>query len=149
MPLLSRRLSCVGLVLVFAVPAQAQERLPVREWGRRPVAVAALVPSPSLGAIQTSGPRSGRDSLINGTLIGAAIGAVAGMALVYWTSDSEGADQYAYGALAFGGIGAGVGLGVDALLNRSSGVPVGSPRRIAVRTKVSTKTTGVHVTMRW
>ena len=148
MGLRGRRLSCVGLMLVFAVPSQAQERLPVREWGRL-AAITASVPSSSLAA-QTSGARSGRDSLVNGTVIGAAVGAVLGMALVYATSDSElGAEQYSYGALAFGGIGAGVGLGIDALLNRSSGVPVGSPRRIAVKTKVSRQTAGVGVTMRW
>ena len=149
MGLRGRRLSCVGLMLWFAIPAQAQERLPVRESGR-PATISAAVLSPSLGAVQTSKSRSGRDSLINGTVIGAAVGAVLGMALVYATSDSElGAEQYAYGALAFGGLGAGVGLGVDALLNRGSGLAVGSPRRIAVKTKVSRKTTGVHVTMRW
>ena len=149
MGLRGRRLSCVGLMLVFAVPSQAQERLPVREWGRL-AAITASVPSSSLAVAQTSGSLSGRDSLVNGTVIGAAVGAVLGMALVYATSDSElGAEQYSYGALVFGGIGAGVGLGIDALLNRSAGVAVSSPRRIAVKTRVSRKTAGVGVTMRW
>jgi hypothetical protein len=149
MGLRGRWLPCVGLMLLFAAPGQAQQRSPLFESA---LPKAGMGPAPSSNSVtaQASGPQSGRrDSLINGTVIGAAIGAVAGMALVYWTSDSEGADQYAYGALAFGGIGAGVGLGVDALLNRGSGVALGSPRRIAVKTKVSRQASGVHVTMRW
>jgi len=148
MGLRGRWLPCVSLLLLVPLPAQAQEHLPVREWGR-PATVTASVPSSSTWIAQTSGQRSSRDSLLNGTVIGAAIGAVAGMALVYWTSDSEGADQYVYGALVFGGIGAGAGLGLDALLNRSAGVAAGAPRRIAVKTRVSKKATGVHVSMRW
>jgi hypothetical protein len=149
MGLRGRWLPCVGLMLLFAAPAQAQERSPLFEAAHPKAVMGPSLASNPIAA-QASGPKSGRrDSLINGTLIGAAIGAVTGMALVYWTSDSEGADQYAYGALAFGGIGAGVGLGVDALLNRGPGVAVGTPRRIAVKTKVSRKASGVHVTMRW
>ena len=142
-----RQLSCVGLVLLFAVPAQAQERLPVREWSR-PAANTASAPSANPGAFQPSG--SGRDSLVNGTVIGAAVGAALGMGLAYATRDSDlGVDQYSYAALVFGGIGAGIGLGVDALLSRVSSVPVGSPRRIAIKTRVSKKTTGVGITLRW
>jgi hypothetical protein len=149
MRLRGRWLPCVSLMLLFPIQSQAQERTPVREWGR-PAAVTASVPSSSLGVAQASGSRSGRDSLLNGTVIGAAIGAVAGMALVYATSDSElGFEQYSYGALVFGGIGAGVGLGVDALLNRGSNVAAGPPKRIAVKTRVSRKSAGVGVTMRW
>ena len=148
MRLRGRWLPCVSLLLLLPIPAHAQEHLPVSESGR-PAAVTASVPSSSTWIAQTSAPRSSRDSLLNGTVIGAAIGAAIGMGLVYVTSDSEGADQYVYGALLFGGIGAGAGLGVDALLNRRAVVAVGSPRRIAVKTKVSRKATGVHVTMRW
>ena len=150
MVLRGRLLSCVGLLLLFPVHGQAQSRSPLFERAL-PKAVAAPVSFSRTDVTQASGPKSGRrDSLVNGTVIGAAIGAVAGMALVYVTRDSElDAEQYAYGALAFGGIGAGVGVGVDALLNRGTGVPLGSSRRIAVKTKVSRKTTGVGVTMRW
>ena len=144
-----RWLPCLGLVLLLAIPGQAQERRPVRDW-TLPAAVSAPVASSSVRVTQTSGARSGRDSLVNGTLIGAAVGAAIGMGLVYATRDSElGVEQYSYAALVFGGIGAGVGLGLDALLNRSAAVPLGSSRRIAVRTTMSPKTAGVGVTMRW
>ncbi len=147
MRLRSRWLPCVGLMLLLSIHSQAQERLPLREWSR-PEAFTASVPSSILGAAQTSG--SGRDSLVNGTVIGAAVGAAAGMALAYATRDSElGVEQYSYAALVFGGIGAGVGLGVDALLNRAAKVPVGSPRRIAIKTRVSRKAAGVRVSMNW
>ncbi len=150
MVLRCRLLSCVGLLLLFPVHSQAQSRSPLFERAL-PTTVAGPVSFSTADVTQAAGPRSGRrDSLLNGTLIGAAIGAVTGMALVYATRDSElEAEQYAYGAIAFGGIGAGIGLGVDALLNRGTGVPLGSSRRIAIKTKVSRKTTGVGVTMRW
>ena len=61
-----------------------------------------------------------RDSLLNGALIGGAIGAGIGIAFTHAVRDSDlTAGQYAYGGLVFGAIGAGAGLGVDALLNRS------------------------------
>jgi hypothetical protein len=142
-----RWLSCVAVMLLVPIHSQAHDRLPLRELAR-PAAFTLSVSPSSLGVVQASG--SGRDSLVNGTVIGAAVGAAAGMALAYATRDSElGVEQYSYAALVFGGIGAGVGLGVDALLNRAAKVPVGSPRRIAVSTKVSRKAAGVGVTMRW
>ena len=145
-----RLLSCVGLMLVVPRLCEAQMRVPLLD---RAVAeaVAAAVSSSTPGATQASGPPSGgRDSLLNGTVIGAAVGAALGIALVYATRDSElGAEQYAYGALAFGGIGAGVGLGVDALFDRSSSVVVRSPRRVALNPRVSRKTARVRVVMQW
>ena len=61
-----------------------------------------------------------RDSLLNGALIGGAIGAGIGIAFTHAVRDSDlTTGQYAYGGLVFGAIGAGAGLGVDALLNRS------------------------------
>jgi hypothetical protein len=150
MGLRGRLLSCIGLILLLPIRSQAQGRLPLFEW-TLPKAVTAPVPSASLRATQASGPRSGRrDSLLNGTVIGAAVGAALGIAFAHATRDSElEASQYAYGALIFGGLGAGVGLGVDALLDRGPGVVVNSPRRIALNTRVSRKTAGVRVTMRW
>ena len=150
MVLRGRLLSCVGLLLLFPVHSQAQGRSPLFERAL-PKTVAGPISFPTPEVTQASGPQARRrDSLLNGTVIGAAIGAVAGMALVYATRDSElDAEQYAYGALVFGGIGAGLGLGVDALLNRGSNVAVGSPRRIAVRTRVSRQTAAVRLTMRW
>jgi hypothetical protein len=61
-----------------------------------------------------------RDSLLNGAAIGGAIGVGIGIAFTHAVRDSDlTAGQYAYGGLVFGAIGAGAGLGVDALLNRS------------------------------
>jgi hypothetical protein len=68
------------------------------------------------------GPASAqnRDSLLNGAVIGAAIGAGVGVAFTHATRDSDlTAGQYAYGGLVMGGIGAGIGLGIDAVLHRS------------------------------
>jgi hypothetical protein len=143
-----RLLSCVGLMLVVPILCEAQGRLPLSERAV-PEAVAAAVSSSSLGATQASGS-SGRDSLVNGTVIGLAVGAALGMAFVYATRDSDlGVEQYSYGALIFGGIGAGVGLGIDALFDRNASVVVRSPRRVAFSPRVLRKTAGVRVIMRW
>jgi hypothetical protein len=145
-----RLLSCVGLMLVVPIHCEAQGRLPLLERAL-PKAVTAAVSSSSLGATQASGPRSGgRDSLLNGTVIGLAVGAALGLAFVYAIRDSDlTASQYAYPALIFGGIGAGVGLGIDALFDRSSSVVVRSRRRVALNPRVSRKTGGIRVIMRW
>jgi hypothetical protein len=144
-----RWLPSLGLMLLLPIHSQAQERRPLREW-TAPVAVTSPVAGSRAGAPQTSSGRSGRDSLVNGTVIGAAVGAAIGMGLAYATRDSVlGVEQYSYAALVFGGIGAGVGVGIDALLNRNAGVPIGTSRRLSVKTRMSTKTAGLGVTMRW
>ena len=72
-----------------------------------------------------------RDGLLNGALIGAASGAVAGVAFTHAVRDSELTfSQDARGALIFGAIGAGLGLGIDALLNHVSPWPGVAPRRL-------------------
>jgi hypothetical protein len=149
MGLRGRLLPCVALILLLPTDSHAQGRWSVLDRGLPKAATAPA--SSASGATQASGPRSGpRDSLLNGTVIGATIGAALGIAFVHATRDSElEAAQYAYGALIFGGLGAGVGLGVDALLDRRSGVVVNAPRRLALTTKVSRKTAGVRITMRW
>ena len=90
----------------------------------------------------------GRDSLVNGTLIGAAVGPGAGVILTHAAIDTElGFVEYSYGALAFGAIGAGVGLGIDALLNRASpgpGVKI-RPRRVLIAPTVWRDVAGVVV----
>jgi hypothetical protein len=145
-----RLLSCVGLMLVIPLRCEAQGRLPLLERAL-PEAVTAAGPYSSLRATQASGPRSGgRDSLLNGTVIGFAVGAALGITYAYAVRDSDlDVGQYAYSALIFGGIGAGVGLGIDALFDRNSSVVGGSPRRVALSPRVSRKTAGVRVTMRW
>jgi hypothetical protein len=90
----------------------------------------------------------GRDSLLNGAVIGAAIGAAAGAAFTHAVRDSDLVfSQYARGALIFGAIGAGVGLGADALFYRASaGLP---PRRVLIVPRVWHDVAGVVVRYRW
>jgi hypothetical protein len=127
MRLLGRWVLWVGLMLAVPLHSEAQ------------------------GTTQASGTRpGGRDSLLNGAVIGFAVGAALGIAFAYATRDSElDAGQYAYAALIFGGIGAGAGLGIDALSNRNPSVAVRSPRRVALGPRVSRKTAGIRVIMRW
>ena len=91
-----------------------------------------------------------RDNVWNGALIGAAVGAGTGIALTHATRDSElSAEQYAYGALIFGGIGAGVGMGIDVLLFRNSPRPPQKPQRVVVAPVVWRSTKAVAVKWRW
>jgi hypothetical protein len=90
----------------------------------------------------------GRDSLLNGAVIGAAIGAGSGVAFTYAVRDSEGFGQYARGALIFGAIGAGLGLGVDALLSRAPG-PAVAPRRVWIAPIVWRDVSGIVVKWKW
>ena len=72
----------------------------------------------------SAAPPQPRDALLNGALIGAASGAVAGVAFTHAVRDSELTfGQYARGALIFGALGAGLGLGIDALFNHGSPWP--------------------------
>jgi hypothetical protein len=92
----------------------------------------------------------GRDSLLNGTIIGAAVGAGAGVAFTHAVRDSDlEFNQYAYGALVFGGIGAGIGLGVDALLNRTLPGPGTAPRRVVIAPTIWRHVAGVVVRWKW
>ena len=82
-------------------------------------------------------PRAGaqaRDGLLNGTVIGAAIGAGAGVAFTHAVRDSDLVfSQYLRGALIGGALGAGLGVGVDALFYRRPGAPAPTaPRRFRI-----------------
>ena len=145
-----RLLSSVGLMLVVPLLCDAQERLPPLQRAV-PEAVMAAGSYTSPGDTRASGLRSGgRDSLLNGTVIGLAAGAAFGIAYVHVVRDSDlDAGDYSYGALIFGGLGAAAGLGIDALVDRSSSVVVRSPRRVALSPRVSRKTAGIRVIMRW
>jgi len=147
----ARLLSFTGLMMLL-VPAYgyAQERGSLSELAF-PKAAAVRAASAGLEASQPSGqPARVRDSLLNGTVIGLAVGAVSGIAFAYAVRDSDlDAGQYAYSALIFGGIGAGLGAGLDAMLDRSAGVVLRSPRRVAIVPTVSRKITGIRVLTRW
>lgn len=89
----------------------------------------------------------GRDSLLNGALIGGAIGAGIGIGFTHAVRDSDLTfGQYAYGGLVFGALGAGAGLGIDALLNRSLR-PVAA-RSLVIAPAVG-RVNGVAVMWRW
>lgn len=90
-----------------------------------------------------------RDSLLNGTLIGAAVGAGVGVAFTHAVRDAEGSGQYVYGGLVFGAIGAGVGLGIDALLNRAFPDPGITPRRVLIAPAVGRNGAGIVVNWTW
>lgn len=89
-----------------------------------------------------------RDSLANGAVIGAAVGAGLGVAFTHAVRDSDLTfNQYARGALVFGAIGAGAGIGVDALLNRAA--PGVAPRRVSIAPAMWRKFAGIAVRWRW
>jgi hypothetical protein len=104
--------------------------------------LALLLPARSAAA-------QGRDSLLNGAVIGAAVGAGAGIAFTHAVRDSDlSPSQYARGAIIFGACGAGAGLGVDALLSRSQrfGFP---PHRLRIAPAVWRDLSAVVVKWQW
>ena len=143
-----RWLSYVGVMLVVPLCCEAQGRLPPPDRGL-PRAVAATSSYSSPGEPQASGPRSGgRDSILDGAAIGFAAGAGFGIAYVSVVRDSDlDVGDYTSSALIFGGLGAAVGLSIDALRDRHSSA-VG-PRRVALRPRLSRKAAAIRVLMRW
>jgi hypothetical protein len=101
-------------------------------WWR--LLVCVVVVTSRLGECEAQA--QGSDPLLNGAVTGAAVGAGAGIPFTHAVRDSDlGLSQYAYGALVFGALGAGVGVGIDALLNRASPAPrVKSARMVIVPT---------------
>ena len=82
------------------------------------VLACVVVSALALGEHEASA--QGRDALLNGAIIGAAAGAGVGIAFTHAVRDSDLVfTQYARGELVFGAIGAGIGVGVDALLGYS------------------------------
>ena len=103
-----------------------------------------------LGLGESEAHAQGRDSLLNGSLIGAAVGAGAGVLFTHAVRDSDLTfGQYARGGLIFGAIGAGAGLGIDALLNRRSAGPGVTRRRVLVAPTIWHDVSGVVVKWRW
>lgn len=112
-----------------------------------------LVRSCLIGALLLLSPATAQaqsDSLLNGACIGAAIGAGTGVAFTHATRDSDLTfGQYAYGALIFGAIGAGAGLGMDALFHRSRPATGAAPRGLFLAPVVWRDVKGVAVRWRW
>jgi hypothetical protein len=91
-----------------------------------------------------------RDPLLNGAVIGAAVGAGTGVALTHAVRDSDLTfGQYAYGALIFGAIGAGIGVGVDVLLNRGPRATGVKPGRVLIAPTIWRHVAGVAVKWKW
>jgi hypothetical protein len=110
--------------------------------------VCVVFATPALGEHQAYA--QGRDSLLNGAVIGAVVGAGTGVALTHAVRDSDLTfGQYAYGALIFGAIGAGVGVGVDALLSRALPGTGMKPRRVLIAPTVWRHVAGVAVRWKW
>lgn len=100
------------------------------------------------------------DGLLNGTLIGLGIGAALGLAVV---GDSSGCDEgaflfcgdpdagnYVATALVFGGIGAGIGVGIDALIGRHRNIyQRGSVPRISFVPAVGRSGASAMVAVSW
>jgi hypothetical protein len=93
----------------------------------------------------------GRDALLNGAVIGAVVGAGAGVAFTHAVRDSDLVfSQYARGALIFRAIGAGAGLGVDALFYRAPlQVPGTALRPLSISPVVWRDVGGVIVNWSW
>jgi hypothetical protein len=104
----------------------------------------------TLGPEECEAQTKGRDPLLNGALVGAAVGAGAGMAFTYAVRDSDlGPTQYAYGALVFGALGAGVGVGVDALLHRAAPDARRKLPRMAIAPTVWRDLKGLVIKWKW
>jgi len=110
--------------------------------------VCVLFAFPALG--ERRAYAQARDSLLNGAVIGAAVGAGTGVAFAHAVRDSDLTfGQYAYGALIFGAIGAGAGVGVDALLNRAPQATGVRPRRVLIAPTFWRHVGGVVVKWKW
>ena len=91
----------------------------------------------------------GRDGLLNGAVIGGAVGAGVGIAFTHAVRDSDlTAGQYARSAIIFGALGVGAGLGVDALLNRGPR-PAFASRRLWIAPALWRNVSAVAVQWRW
>ena len=91
----------------------------------------------------------GRDGLLNGAVIGGAVGAGVGIAFTHAVRDSDlTAGQYARSAIIFGALGTGAGLGVDALLSRGPR-PAFVSRRLWFTPAVWRDVSAVAVKWRW
>jgi hypothetical protein len=113
----------------------------------------AFIVFAGLGLAPRAVSAQGRDPLLNGAVIGAAVGAASGVAFAHVVRDSDlSVGQYAYGALVFGALGAGVGVGVDALLSRAlpvNGPSSGAQGRVSIAPTISRQVRGVLLRWRW
>jgi hypothetical protein len=89
------------------------------------------------------------DGLLNGAVVGGAVGAGVGIAFTHAVRDSDlTAGQYARSAIIFGALGAGAGMGVDALFQRGPR-PAFTSRRLWIAPTVWRNVSAVAVKWRW
>jgi hypothetical protein len=104
----------------------------------------------TLATVPCEAQAQGRDRLVDGAAIGAAVGAATGIAFTHAVRDSDlGLSQYAYGAVVFGALGAGVGVGLDALLDRASPGPRLTRRRMVIAPMVWRDLRGLAFRWKW
>jgi hypothetical protein len=137
MTTVARTLCLASLLLGFASPAGAQGDL--RSIGRPDNGLAAWGPgAPPVGRLPPiqAMPQRGTDSLWNGTLVGAGLGAVLGAlggVAVIECSECAGFNVPLTFGVIGAGVGAGIGAGIDALRHqRSPTSRVSRPRRVTV-----------------
>ena len=93
---------------------------------------------------------AGERSCATRIVCSSAAGAGIGVAFTHAVRDSDLVfSQYARGGLVFGAIGAGLGLGVDALLHRAAPGPGVTPWRVLIAPTVRREVAGVLLKWRW
>jgi hypothetical protein len=115
------------------------------------IAIVALLMLSLLTVAATPAHAQTRDSLLNGAVIGGAIGAGAGVAFTHAVRDSDLVfSQYLSGAVIFAAIGAGAGLGIDALFSRNAAAPgVAHPSRFRIIPVVGPRVRLTALQWRW
>ncbi len=97
-----------------------------------------------VGRVEVSG-----DSLRNGAVIGLASGALFGGLFASGFSDHPSAGDVMVGAAIFGGIGAGIGLGIDALIRGNRLVYRAAPPRASLVPVITPRAVGLTAAFRW
>jgi hypothetical protein len=88
------------------------------------------------------------DSLLNGFLIGAAVGAGTIVALAFSIDRNE-ADEYGPATALYGAIGGGIGIGIDALIRgkRTVFMARSGAHRVSVQPIVTARAQGLRVSL--
>lgn len=145
------RFTCQPIVMALAAAALALAAAPAdaqpRAGGRLPAHTSIL--DSAARAIEQQPPAAPaapkRDSVLNGVLIGAGIGAALGLIPDYY-DDCEECHDSLYWSIA---VGAGVGLVVDLLRNPRPVPPGGTDQAFSVGPVASRRTLGVSAAVRW
>ena len=134
-----------ALICAMTVGVDAQSLVPVEARSQVAGRFSTFVAAPNAAIVQSSSAqRTGRDSVLDGVLIGAGIGALAGLIPDHY-DDCEECHDSLYASIA---VGAGVGLIVDLLRGRK---PMAPPRARNVQLGASFPRHGAGVVgrVRW